>query len=267
MQRIGFLTLSICWLSAFVGVLLPGATANAQSPENLGELIDRMVLDNLPHQYEDNKRWGLKTLAVRGLSVKADGLKITTKRRRKLVNHGTWRRYQIALVDPKQRFHARILNLGRADDGRVEFDAIFDARLHAHARLSHWYEGVQLISLSTDALADVRLRVHCRIGAAVQAKDWIPELVLKPEVTDADLTLIGYRVTRISKLNGPVVRELGRTLRGVLVRKLEQKEHKLVEKANRQIEKNQDKLRLSIGRAAWSAWSGLKKDEGRSTKD
>jgi len=66
------------------------------------------------------------------------------------------------------------------------------------------------------------------------------------------------RVYRVSRLDGPLVKQLGRSLRGVLERKLESKRGKIVEKANRQIAKNEDKLRFSLDQLASSAWSTLR---------
>ena len=62
---------------------------------DFNDLITDIILDNIPHQYEDKDDWGRQKQIVSGLKVWRDGLKIKTKRRRKNVNHGTWTRYTV----------------------------------------------------------------------------------------------------------------------------------------------------------------------------
>ena len=76
-------------------------------------------------------------------------------------------------------------------------------------------------------------------------------------MTGADVQLIGYRITRVSRLDGPIVRELGRTLKQLVKKKLDDQEPKIVEKANKQIEKNRDSLTLSLADFGKTAWSEL----------
>ena len=51
---------------------------------------------------------------------------------------------------------------------------------------------------------------------------------------------------RLSKADGPIVREFGDGLEDILRKDLRDKNERLVGKLNRQIEKHQDDLRLSV---------------------
>ena len=74
------------------------------------ELITDIILDNIQHHYEKKDDWGQQKQIVSGLRVWRDGLKIKTKRRRKSVNHGSWKRYSIDLTDPEEEFQVKISN-------------------------------------------------------------------------------------------------------------------------------------------------------------
>jgi hypothetical protein len=184
-------------------------------------------------------------------------LELKMNSRTKQVNHGTWRMYRITLVDPEHRFRARLANVHSAGSGRIAFDAVVIARLHCYARLAQWESGVQLIALSTDAEADVELTLSCRAGVRFDMADILPAIVIEPEVTGANLKLTSFRVRRISKLDGALAHELGKSLRGVLARKIESKRGKMVERINSQINKNEDKLRFSLADLGKRAWDEL----------
>jgi hypothetical protein len=232
----------------------------ADDAQTLFEMVTAIILDNLPEEYEDARHWGMTKEVWHGVRFSGKPFELKMNSRKKRVNHGTWRRYRITLVDPERRFRARLANVRAAGSGRVALDAVITARLHCFARLAKWESGVQLISLSTDAEADVHLRLRCEVSVRFDFADLVPAVSIQPEVTDADLRLVTFRVRRISKLDGPLVHELGKNLRGVLERKIEQKRAKMVARINRQINKHPEKLRFSVadlGRRAWDELTDL----------
>jgi hypothetical protein len=223
-------------------------------------MITEIVLENLPENYEDKKHWGKQKEIWTGVRLSGKPFELKMNSRKKLVNHGTWTMYRIALVKPKHWFRTRVANVRGAGAGRIGFDVIVLARVHGFARLSQWETGVQLISVSADAEADVKLRLRCQVGFDFQLVDYLPAVSVDPEVTRADLRLIRFRVRRISQIRGALAHELGKGLRDLLERKIETKRYKMVEKINRQIDKKRDRLQFSlaeIGRRAWSEISDM----------
>ncbi len=211
------------------------------------DLLRQLALAAIPETYENTKHWGGTTRVWDGVRVSLDGLRLRTKRKWRDVNHGSWKRYRAWLIDPEKEFDLRIENIRQTEEGRVAFEIAIDAKLGLFARLSQWERGVQLISLSTDAEAVVRLRLTCEASMRLDFAPLIPDLVIEPEITAADLTLVSFDLQRVSNLQGPGVEQLGRSLRDVLQDEINERRPKLVAQANRQIEKNRDKLRLSIG--------------------
>ena len=218
------------------------------------DLLRQLALAAIPETYENTKHWGQTRRVWVGLHVSLDGLLLKTKRRWKEANHGTWKRYSAWLIDPDQQFDLRIENIREADQGRIAFEIAIDAKLGLFARLSEWQHGVQLISLSTDAEAVVQLRMTCEARMKLDFEQFVPDLVIEPEITAADLTLVHFDLQRVSNLHGPGVEQLGRSLHDVLQDEINDRRPKLVAQANRQIEKNQDKLRFSIRDLAGDGW-------------
>ncbi len=220
-------------------------------------MMQRIVRENVPDKYVQDKDWGKKGRRWDGLKIRRDGLKISTKRRWKQVNHGTWRRYEITQVAPETNLRLRIENIHDAGDGKVGFEVSLGSKLRAFGRVSQWSKGVQLYSLSVEADADVRLRIWCQLGVHFDWTHLPPDVLFKPTVTRAELDVTRFRLHRISKLDGVVARELGRSLHRVVLAEIEEKRDQLPEKINRQIAKHEDRMRLSVSDFAARKWREL----------
>ena len=214
--------------------------------ETVQSLVTSIVLENIPHQYEDKRKWGQTKQVFDGLKLRREGLRIETKRRWKQVNHGTWKRYHIWLIDPTEHFHVEIRNVRPAGGAKVSFDVMIDARVGAFARLSEWQLDVQLISLGVDAEARVRLQAECELGLKMDVEGYPPDILLVPEIKKADLELVDFRLQRVSNFSGPLIKELGEELHDVLAGELRKREEGLPAKINKQIAKRQDRLRWSL---------------------
>ncbi len=233
------------------------STSEAASQGSLSGLITTIIRENLPDQYESKDGWGETKEVWAGVDVRRDGWQIKTKRRKKQVNHGTWKLYRVRVVEPEKELHIDLQNIRELPNGRVEFDLTADARLEVFARLAQWELGVQLISLSVNAEARTQFRVRCNLGLKLDPTRLPPDVLLDPLVNQADLRLVDFRVKRISQIGGSVARELGDQARSLLDKELAKQNEKLPGKINRQIEKNRDQLRLSVQDLLTSRWGGL----------
>ncbi len=226
----------------------------SQAPAGLQRLATSIVLENLPQHYVDTRDWGGTRERFDGLDIRRDGLEIRTKRKRKTVNHGTWKRYEITQIDPERNLKVRISQARTMPDGRAAFEVELVSKINGVARLSRWNRGVRLFSITLDADAEVRLVLDCRLDVELDLSRLPPDVVLRPEVVQAEVQLAEFRVNRISHLDGPVARELGNGLKQVLRKQMDHYEPKMVAKMNRQIERHQDDLRLSLHEAWQKRW-------------
>jgi len=217
-------------------------------------LLRQLVLGAIPPQYENTKDWGQTKRVWDGVDVSLYRFRLETKRRWRDVNHGTWKRYQAWLIDPEEDFHLSVENIRSAANDKVAFDIEVRARLGAFARLSEWRRGVQWISVGVDAEAVVRLRLTAEAQLRLEFAQFLPDVVIEPEITAADLQLISFELHRISDLHGPGVEALGNSLHDILQDEINQRRPELTASANRQIAKHQDKLRLSIESLAQDGW-------------
>jgi hypothetical protein len=227
-------------------------------------LIRDLARDHIPHRYEKKSGWGDQVERWDGLHVQLKGLRLLTKRRKKMVNHGTWKKYSAELVDPDRDFQFRLNSLRKNANGKWIVHFSVRAELRLFGRLSEWIKGVQLISVSVDAQANVTLDVMALVGSRLDFSKVPPDLFLEPRVSQAKLTVNRFRVDRVSKAGGEIAQQVGRGVRAILDDKIGRYQEKLVEKMNLSLERKRDDLKLSLSELVDSSWSdllgGLKQD-------
>ncbi|QDU96094.1 hypothetical protein [Lignipirellula cremea] len=235
----------------------PAGVAPFQFSDELNSLLNAIVRANVPHTFQDERKWGRTKEVWAGIRLRREGLKIETERRKKVVNDGDWWRHEAALLGPQKNLLVRFQNPVEQADGSVAFDAIFSTPLQVHSRYAKWVQGVQLLSISADARATIRLEVRCEMRVQLDPSKLPPDFVLLPQATAARLTLSDFRLDRISKVGGAIANEIGEAAEGVLREKLEDYEPKLVQKINAAIAKKKDRLRVSMQDMLQSKWSDL----------
>lgn len=231
--------------------------------EEFQSWITELARQHLPDQYEKTKNWGNTTKVWDGLKVSLDEGRLETKRRWKQANDGTWYKYRVDVVDPEKHFEIRIHNIREIGGGKITADVQVLARLKCFGRMSQWEHGVQLVSLSADADTIVALSANLALGMQLDFSEPTPAVLLVPEVRSARIDLLDFRLQRVSNAKGPILKSLSSSVREVVEDRLEQQNRgKLAEKLNKQIAKQQDKLRLQLPDVAKSPWASLLPKEG-----
>ncbi|WP_145075666.1 hypothetical protein [Aureliella helgolandensis] len=224
------------------------ASASEAGPLATPELLawlNRMIHDNLPETYEDDRKWNQQKEVWDGIKIWREGLRIETKRKKKMVNAGTWTRYSIELVDPDQTVQVQFHRLETLPDGKIAFGVTVDCQLDIFGRLSQWVRDVQLVSISANADANCRLTLDGTVEFQMNILRLPPDIVIKPHIDRAHVELTHYRVRRVSQIGGDTAKFLGNSMRGVVDEKLADLNGKLAGKINTQLEKKSDKLHFS----------------------
>lgn len=233
---------------------------NADAGAEIDQLITKMVLKNIPYQFEDVDDWGGQEERWDGIKFRREGLKIETQRRKKVVNHGTWKKYSAHLRNPKEEFTVQIKNMRQTVDDKLAFDVHFQAHLNLQGRQSKWVKGVQLYSVGVVGHTEVRLVVSVELEVKMGGAKLPPDLVFVPRATAADLVVDDFRIDRIGKVGGEFAQQVSRGVRSKLDEKIAEKEVKLVEKINRQLASKKSDLRISIADAIKSKWTRSAKE-------
>ena len=222
---------------------------------NMNQLVTRLALDAMPHTYSNDKKWGGQEKRWDGVRLRRDDEgRLKTKRKWKMVNHGTWKKYSATLVEPEDNFSIKVENLHRAEDEKLGFDILFLADIEFEARQAKWAKGVQLYSVNAEGHGRIQLRVTCEMAVNLDFDDFPPDLIFEPVATSAEITVEDFTIDRVSKLGGEFAQQLTRAARRVLDEKIAEKESDIVEKINDEIEE-EGELRLRVGDTENQEWA------------
>ena len=208
--------------------------------------LTSMIRENLPPAYEDNKKWGLQKEVWDGVDIWREGRHLETKRRKKLVNAGTWTKYRVDFVEPDKNLHIEFQQLQSLPDGRIAFSVSVECLLDVFGRMSQWVRDVQMISLSVNADATCKMTMSGTVQFQLNPLKLPPDVIIKPHVDRAVVELSYFRVRRISQIGGDFAKALGEGAQGVIDKKIEETNEKLVQKINKQIDKQQSKMVFSL---------------------
>jgi len=215
-------------------------TPRSQHSTSPAAAFARLIKQAIPREYEKRKDWGKTKNITTG--IRNNGLKLY--RRKKPVNHGTWKHYKIRLVDPEETLDVRIEHLRSVDDGRLGFTLVIKAKADLWCRVKFYRYGVHLISLELDGDAAIDLALDCEIGVRLHTFAGKAGVALDPRVADARLDITDFHLRRVSNAKGPIIREIGEEFPRLIEHELQGP--KLVAKLNRAIDKKRDRLELSF---------------------
>jgi hypothetical protein len=223
----------------------PKTDASPPASESLSALAQRIVIDSLPKQFEDQRDWGQTKKIVNGLHLKEEGDRLTIEKHTKEVKDGIWKQYRIEVVDPEHQLQIRIANFRQIDPEHSAFQIMLSAKLHGEGRWEQWKDGIKLLNANADADCRIEARLDCEMAVDWKPSEVLGQLSIEPKVTAARLELVDFDLKKVSKIEGRAAHELGERLQNTLAKKLHAEEPKLVEKLNKAIQKRQDRLRFS----------------------
>jgi hypothetical protein len=252
------LLLPLSWIPRAAHAAEPSAAPKQPQPaidESLSAIARRLVVESLPHEFEDRKHWGQTTKIVNGLSLKANGDHLRLEKHTKQVNNGLWKEYRSTLVDPERQLQIRVANLRQLGDGRTSLEVYLTAKLHGEVRLEQWIDGVKTFNVATEADSKVEVRLDCELRWRWTAGNLFGEFLVEPKVTGAEIRLDEFDLKKVSRIEGWAARELGEGLKSTVANELHRQEPKLVEQLNKALQKKQDHLRFSPDNALVDGWS------------
>jgi hypothetical protein len=231
-----------------------GDAATSGSLADLERLLSTLVAREAGLEWNDEKNWGQQTEVQDGLRFRRDDGRLETERTWKKVNHGRWEKYAAAVRPGSENFRITLPRLETGTDGSSLVTVRVRALLDLSARISQWNRGLQLYSLSADGWADVQLELDARVSTRADWTEIPPAMVVQPEVLAVRVTIHELQLDRISKLGGEFSQQVGQLARSVIEDKLRERESGLVERLNRKIGEQADRLRFSLHDIEWPQW-------------
>jgi hypothetical protein len=210
------------------------------SPDATAQIVARLIADAIPREFERKKDWGRTTQITSGVRSSGNFFKFDIHRKKSMVNDGVWKHYRATMIEPEKNLRVRIDNLRSVAAGKIAFTLFATTRLHGWGRAKVYESGVHIIALEAESDAKVSLWLDCEIAIEAAPASFLTGIAVRPQITSARMQLDEFRLTRVSDVSGPIVRELGDGIKGLIEDELNGP--KLAAKLNHSIEKRRDKL-------------------------
>jgi hypothetical protein len=236
----------------FSSALSPVPEFNQLQPvpltDDAAALLRGMIMLLIPETYTDDNDWGTTQRIQSGLNLRLDGARLRTSRRWKDINHGTWKRAEIQLLDPQEKFDLQVALLPTDDRNSTRYAVGASARLKVRGRQQDWINGVRLYSVTGDATADVLLRAVITIKRSIVSGETNNRILrILPHIESVSLYIVGFRLNRVGHAKGAIVREFGRSLKGTLNQALSRNRDKMASKINAKIAKKPERFGIPLG--------------------
>jgi hypothetical protein len=232
------------------------AAAGLPGSQSWGTLLRDLADDTIPRDYEQRDGWGRQTEIVSGVRVREKNGLPRISKRTKLVNHGVWRRYRVALHRPEEKLRFAVRDLQAAERGGLTFKVVVSARARCTAEAQFWNLGIRTGSATVQADATLRLVARFEInGRELNPDDdgWLVDLEYAPEVDRVRIELDDFDVRRVGKLDGDLADGLGNAAQDVLAEVLHGQEEKVTRRIRRELEERDARIKVSLPRVLLGA--------------
>jgi hypothetical protein len=209
-------------LSGLIGILaiLPLSLSAGEPPPkqdyaDFSRLVQKLVVKQLPKQFEDNSGWGEMTEIPPNLRL---------PRLRKVVRvgdhleapHGSWRRFMGKIEDPDKNLKIVVKDFKQLDAKTYRINVDVDATIMCHGEFQQWQKGLLLVGVETIADANITAAIVCDVGVSLNLKTFPPELNLEPKVQELGLELVDIKMRDGFELQGERAKKLRSDVKDLL---------------------------------------------------
>jgi hypothetical protein len=212
------------------------------------EIVEDLVVNLIPENYSDDRHWGKTAKVSRGVRVRTKGGQVRLEQREKKVNHGFWRRVKVKLLDPEKTLQLEIRNVRVMEDQSTRFELSLKVRARCETQFAFWTYDVKGLNGSVESDVTVQSLADCsfRIETASKEGALLPEVAFAPQVHDLDLKLSDVDTRRVGIVGGWVADELGNVTRKAVEEVLQSQEPKILERIQKSIRKNEDRMQIDL---------------------
>jgi hypothetical protein len=214
-------------------------------------LLRDLVDETIPRDYEKRDGWGRETEIVTGVRVRQKNGLPRLSKRTKRVNHGVWKRYRIALINPEEKLKFTLHDVQPAEDAGLTFKVVVSARVRCTAQSEFWNFGIQTGSATVQADATVRAIAKFVVRSRDLGPDddsWFTEIEYTLEADRVRIELDDFDVRRVGKLDGDLADGLGNTAQALLGEVLHGQEEKVTRRIRRELAERDARFKVTLPR-------------------
>ena len=217
--------------------------------EFLSKQFTKLLLKNLPEPLiEAPDGWGVQKEVSIGIEWERRGaIRFRPKAMKDTRNDGHWKKVTITADKPEDSLKLKIKDV-RADGNKTLFDVYLGLDVKVLYEQQMWAFGKRMYAGETRAKcrADLTLTVELTDKLEYKPMATLPDYILKPSVTKADLTYRDLEVEHTLGLGGDAAKVLGKGFVEILKVVKPNMEKDMLDKANKAIVKAAENKEIRI---------------------
>ena len=227
------------------------AALDAAEVRALEKTLRELLLKNLPDpMVKSDRGWGEQKEAIVRTNFLKEGSRLRSEAVKGMRNDGTWRRVSIRAANPEQSLGLGITELAFPEPGRAVFTAMLGVDCDIKFEQQIWHNGLRLYSGETRGRCRTAVLLKCEASSRTESKpgSFIPDLVFRVKVTDAQLFYEKLTIEHTAGLGGDAAKLLGELVLETVKQARPDLERDLLNKANAAIVKAADtkEVRVSL---------------------
>ena len=233
----------------------PPDAVKTKDHAELSRLIHKMVVKEIPKEFEDRSGWGQTvplTEKLRFPNLPRAKVKIGDKEE---YPHGLWKKFRVRVDDPAKDVTIQVREFSRVDSKTIRLALDSEAALIGEGEVQHWQKGLPLGRVSGQADAVLALSMSFDVGVTLSTKKFPPELIVEPKLTELQIDLKEFNLRRVGndkilELEGESAKNLGNDMKDTLKSLIKALEPEIKSRANAAIEKSLKEGKGNISPAA-----------------
>jgi hypothetical protein len=234
--------------TAFIFLIGPAGADDPKAAEvqkrdyaDFSRLIQKIVVKELPKEFEDRSGWGQIIPLTEKLVFPNLRRAVVRVGDKEGYPNGLWKKFKVVIDDPANNLKINVREFSKLDPKTYHLVVNSEVALIGEGEVQNWQKGLPLGRVSAEADALVGLNMVFAVGVQLDTKKFPPELNIEPKLNDLQIDLKEFKLRKVANprigiaLEGEAAKTLGDELKETLKSFIKSKEGDIKVRANEAI--------------------------------
>jgi hypothetical protein len=260
---------------ALILFAIPVAADDPKAPEakrdygDFSRLIHRMVVKQLPKEFEDKSGWGQMvplTERLRFPNLPRARVRIGDKEG---YPNGLWKKFKVRIEDPEKDLKIDVREFSKVNPKTFHLVVDSEVAFTGEGEVQNWQKGLPLGKVSGLADALLGLGMVFDVGVTFNTKKFPPELNVEPKLADLRIDLKKFTLRRVFNpttnlgVEGETAKNLGDEMKDTLKSLVKSSEPDIKNRANEAIAQALREGKGNISAASLFKFAPPAKEQGK----
>ena len=205
---------------------------------DFSRMIHKMVVKELPKEFEDKSGWGQivpLTEPLRFPNLPRAKVRIGEKEG---YPDGLWKKFKVRIEDPARDLKINVREFSKVDSKNFRLILDSEVTVAGEGEVQNWQKGVPLGRITAQAGALVALGMNFDVGVTFDTKKFPPDINVEPKLSELKIDLKEFNLRRVANpttniaIEGEAAKGIGDDLKDTLKSLIKTQEPDIKKRAN-----------------------------------